>query len=249
MKIIQTKASLLASATLLLATLISGCASSSGKPLASSTPINPNEISDFNVLYGENCAGCHGPDGRGGAAIALGDPVYLAIADDTIMRRAATNGISGTSMPAFAQSAGGMLAEKQIDLIVRGIRERWSQPNVLSGATPPPYSSTTPGDPSRGSQVYATFCSSCHGVAGKGTPKASSIVDGSLLALLTDQELRTIVIVGRPDLGAPDWRNNVPGTPMSAQDVSDVVAWLASQRTQFPGQPYPTTPKSSGEVR
>ena len=71
MKIVQTKASLLASATLLLATLISGCASSSGKPLASSTPINPNEISDFNVLYGENCAGCHGPDGRGGAAIAL----------------------------------------------------------------------------------------------------------------------------------------------------------------------------------
>ena len=58
-------------------------------------------------------------------------------------------------MPAFAQSAGGMLAEKQIDLIVRGIRERWSQPDVLSGATPPPYSSSTPGDPSRGSQVYA----------------------------------------------------------------------------------------------
>ena len=48
------------------------------------------------------------------------------------------------------------------------------------------------------------------------------------------------MIVGRPDLGAPDWRNNVPGTPMSAQDVSDVVAWLASQRTKFPGQPYPT---------
>jgi mono/diheme cytochrome c family protein len=152
-------------------------------------------------------------------------------------------------MPAFAQSAGGMLTEKQIDLIVRGIRERWSQPNALSGTNPPPYASTNPGDPSRGSQVYVTFCSSCHGVAGKGTPKASSIVDGSFLALLTDQELRTIVIVGRPDLGAPDWRNNVPGTPMSAQDVSDVVAWLASQRTQFPGQPYPSTPKSSGEVR
>jgi mono/diheme cytochrome c family protein len=152
-------------------------------------------------------------------------------------------------MPAFAQSAGGMLTEKQIDLIARGIRERWSKPDVLSGTNPPPYSSTSPGDPSRGSQVYVTFCSSCHGVVGRGGPKASSIVDGSFLALLNDQELRTIVIVGRPDLGAPDWRNNVPGEPMSAQDVSDVVAWLASQRSQFPGQPYPSTPKSSGEVR
>jgi len=243
------KISLLASAVLVLLTVICGCADAPGKRLAAGTPIVPSEISDFNVLYGENCAGCHGSDGRAGAAIALGDPVYLAIADDTIVRGAATNGIPGTSMPAFAQSAGGMLTEKQIDLIVRGIRERWSKPDVLSGTNPPPYSSTSTGDSSRGSQAYATFCSSCHGVAGRGGAKASSIVDGSFLALLNDQELRTIVIVGRPDLGAPDWRNNVPGTPMSAQDVSDVVAWLASQRSKFPGQPYPSTPKSSGEVR
>jgi cytochrome c oxidase cbb3-type subunit III len=239
----------LISAALLLSTVMCGCANAPGKQLAASTPIVPSDISDFNVLYSENCAGCHGSEGRGGAAIALGDPVYLAIADDTIIRRAATNGIPGTSMPAFAQSAGGMLTEKQIDVIVHGIRERWSRPDALGGANAPPYSSTSPGDSSRGSQVYAMFCSSCHGIAGRGGPKASSIADGSLLALLNDQELRTIVIVGRPDLGAPDWRNNVPSTPMSAQDVSDVVAWLASQRSQFPGQPYPSTQKSSGEVR
>ena len=243
--------SLLASAALVLSMVACGCANAPGKPLADSVPINPNEISDFNVLYSENCAGCHGVDGRGGGAIPLDDPVYLAIANDTVVRRAATNGITGTSMPAFAQSAGGMLTEKQIDLIVHGIRDRWSKPNVLSGANPPPYSSTSQGDPSRGSQVYEEFCSSCHGVAGKGTAKASSIANGSLLALLNDQELRTIVIVGRPDLGAPDWRNNVPGTAMSAQDVSDVVAWLASQRSKFPGQPYPNSSasESSGEVR
>src|SRR5271156_4922818 len=182
------KISLLVSAALVLSAIMCGCANAPGKPLAASTPIVPSEISDFNVLYGDNCAGCHGSEGRGGAAIALGDPVYLAIADDAILRRAATNGISGTSMPAFAQSAGGMLTEKQIDVIVRGIRERWSKPNALSGANPPPYSSTPPGDSSRGSQVYQTFCSSCHGIAGRGGPKASSIVDGSFLALLTDQE-------------------------------------------------------------
>ena len=64
--------------------------------------------------------------------------------------------------------------------------------------------------------MYETFCSSCHGPDGKGGAKASSIVDGTFLALLTDQELRTLVIVGRPDLGAPDWRNNVPGKPMTS---------------------------------
>ncbi|MGA8221242.1 MAG: c-type cytochrome [Candidatus Acidiferrales bacterium] len=230
-------------------TVLCSCSDAPGKPVPNDVPIVPNEISDFNVLYRENCAGCHGSEGRGGAAIALGDPVYLAIADDTVLRRAATNGIRGTSMPAFAQSAGGMLTEKQIDVIVRGIRERWSKPDTLRGANPPPYSSATPGDVSRGSEVYATFCSSCHGSAGRGGSKASSIIDGSFLALLSDQELRTLVIVGRPELDAPDWRSNVPGKPMSAQDVSDVVAWLASQRSKFPGRPYPSAANTTGEVR
>jgi mono/diheme cytochrome c family protein len=226
-----------------------GCANPPGRPTSADTPVVPSEITDFNLLYGQNCAGCHGENGKGGAAIALADPVYLAIADDTVVRRATADGISGTSMPAFAQSAGGMLADKQIVAIVSGIRERWAQPEVLHGANPPPYSWSEPGDPSRGSAIYAEYCSSCHGAGGRGGLKASSIVDGSFLALLNDQELRTIVIVGRSDLGAPDWRGDVPGKPMSSRDVSDVVAWLASQRSKFPGQPYPNSAKLTGEVR
>jgi cytochrome c oxidase cbb3-type subunit 3 len=101
----------------------------------------------------------------------------------------------------------------------------------------------------RGAEVYTSFCSSCHGPQGSGGPSASSIVDGSYLALVSDQGLRTVVIVGRPELGAPDWRGNVPGKAMSSQDVSDVVAWLASKRTKYPGQPYQHSEKSAGEIR
>ena len=71
---------------------------------------------------------------------------------------------------------------------------------------------------------------------GQGGAHGSSIVDGSYLSLVSDQHLRTTVIIGRPDLGAPDWRGNVPGKPMSHQDVSDVVAWLAEQRPRFTTQ-------------
>ncbi|HTT18869.1 MAG TPA: c-type cytochrome [Candidatus Sulfotelmatobacter sp.] len=227
---------------------LSGCASAPGRPLPSDVPETPSAISDFNVLYRANCSGCHGADGAGGAAIALGNPVYLAIVDDAAIRRAASDGVPGTSMPAFAQSAGGMLTDQQIAVLVKGIRERWSKPNALGGASAPPYSSPEAGNAARGSNVYATHCQSCHGSDGHGGQKASSIVDGSFLALLSDQELRTIVIVGRPELGAPDWRNDTPGRPMSAQDVSDVVAWLAAQRPRFPGQPYPTNTKSMGET-
>src|SRR5882672_1890365 len=226
-----------------------GCANAPGRPGPGEMPVVPGEISDFSTLYEQNCSGCHGPEGKGGAAIALANPVYLAIADDAILHHVTASGIPGSSMPAFAQSAGGMLTGKQIDVIVSGIRERWSKPDIFGGADPPRYSSSGSGDSARGSEVYAAFCSSCHGAEGRGGQKASSIVEGSFLALVNDQELRMIVIAGRPELGAPDWRGNIPGRPMSAQQISDVVAWLASQRPKFPGQPFPTTAKAMGEIR
>jgi cytochrome c oxidase cbb3-type subunit 3/ubiquinol-cytochrome c reductase cytochrome c subunit len=73
-----------------------------------------------------------------------------------------------------------------------------------------------------------------------------SIVDPSLLALLSNQDLRTLVIVGLPQFSAPDWRNDLPGHPMTDQQISDVVAWLASHRVQYPGQPYLQESHTSG---
>ena len=203
-----------------------------GRPPVDSQVNPPAKITDFNLLYAKNCAGCHGPDGQGGAAIGLGNPVYLAIADDATILRVTANGVPGTSMPAFAQHSGGMLTDDQIDAIVHEIRTRWTKPDALGGANPPPYAANGYGDAQRGAAVFGTYCSSCHGADGSGGKQASSIVDESYLALVSDQSLRTTVIAGRPEMGAPDWRGNLPGKPMSPDDVSDVVAWLAAQRTQ-----------------
>jgi mono/diheme cytochrome c family protein len=193
---------------------------------------------EFRTLYAENCAGCHGSEGRGGAAIALADPVYLAIADEAAIRKVIANGVNGTSMPAFGQSAGGMLTDKQIDVITGGIRSHWSRPGLLNGANPPFYAAKSAGNARQGEVVYQTYCQSCHGPGGQGGAKGSAITNGSFLALVSDQGLRTIVIAGRPELGAPDWRGNVPDKPMSDQEITDVVSWLASRRVQNPGQPY-----------
>lgn len=206
-----------------------------GRPAADSQVIPPNKILDASFLYAKNCAGCHGRDGRSGAAIALGDPEYLAIANDATMTRVTAEGVPGTAMPAFAQHSGGLLTEGQIDVIVRGIRGRWGKPNALRDADPPPYAEQGSGDPKRGATVYEAYCSSCHGAEGRGGKQASSIVDGAYLALVSNQNLRTTVIVGRPEMGFPDWRNDLTGKPMSPDDVSDVVAWLAAQRPQFAG--------------
>jgi len=209
-----------------------------GKPTKEDIVLEPTKVTDFAVLYGQNCAGCHGKDGRGNGALALANPVYLAVASDEVIIAAIAKGIPGSLMPPFAQSAGGFLTDAQVAIIVKGMRARWAKPDALKGATPPPYAASGSGDPARGAAVFASSCVSCHGAAGKGGDKIASIVDGSFLALVSNQNLRTTVIAGRPDLRHPDWQS-VPGQPLTNEQVTDVVSWLVSQRPADPGRPYP----------
>jgi cytochrome c oxidase cbb3-type subunit III len=223
-----------------IALALTACNSLPGRP-GPDPVLRPEQILDFNTLYSENCSGCHGTEGKGGAAVALGDPVYQALVDDATLQRVITNGRPGTLMPAFGQSAGGMLTDSQIDALVHGMRANWANPSALRGDVPPPYTASVPGDAAHGAGVYQASCAMCHGPAGRGGPVAGSIVDGSFLGLVTDQELRTMIIVGVPGTAMPNWRSHAP-KPMSSEEISDVVAWLASQRPQFPGQPYPSRP-------
>ena len=216
--------------SLLASLAVAGCSYLPGKPGPGPEVPRPDSVLDPVVLFNQNCQGCHGANGKNGPAMMLSDPVYLALVDDDTLRSVISKGRAGTAMSAFAQDEGGMLTNEQVNAIIRGIRERWSKPNALGGETAPPYAAKSAGDAAHGQEVYGTFCASCHGADGNGGPKAGSIVDHAYLSLITDQGLRTIVITGRPDFNAPDWRNNVPGHPMSDQEITDVVAWLASQR-------------------
>src|ERR1700724_305617 len=158
----------------LAAIFFAGCGAPHGQPRNGSEVLAPNEVLEFGPLFAENCAACHGVEGRGGAAIALANPVYLAIADDASIRGVIAKGVPGTAMPAFAQSAGGMLSDAQIDIIATQIRSRWSKPGILEGANSPSYATKSTGDVTHGEAAYKTFCESCHGPSGRGGQKASA---------------------------------------------------------------------------
>lgn len=195
-----------------------------GRRAAEGRVIRPSEIANFGELFSQNCSGCHGKDGQGALTVGIGRPVYLAIAGDAAIRRTIVEGRPGTPMPAFARRAGGMLTDAQIEILVHGIRA-WAQPGAFEHESLPPLVSSQAGDPARGREVFSTACSSCHGHDGRG---ARAIADRSYLALVTDQHLRTLVIVGMPNLGMPDWRGHPK--PLADADVTDLVTWLASQR-------------------
>lgn len=217
--------------------LAAGCDYFPGKPKDEDRWTPPAQIANFKQLYAQNCAGCHGADGRLGSARPLNDPPYLAVAGVDVLRRVTAEGVPGAAMPGFSERAGGSLTDKQIDALVEGMSTQWGRPNEFKDAALPHYSpqdaiaaGSGPGDPQRGTEVFRTNCADCHGLDGRGSANAGSVVDPNFLALASDQSLRTTTIVGRTDLGMPDWRGNASRRPMSPQDISDVVAWLISQR-------------------
>jgi cytochrome c oxidase cbb3-type subunit 3 len=72
-------------------------------------------------------------------------------------------------------------------------------------------------------------------------------VDAAYLSLVSDQYLRTVVIAGRPELGMPGYREYVAGKPMTPEEISDVVAWLASRRQgPVPGPATKTADATTG---
>ena len=229
---------------------LAGCGMAHGRPGPGPDVPRPEEELHFTALYKENCAGCHGENGRDGAAISLANPIYIAFAREHLNGIVA-NGVPGHLMPAFGKGAGGMLTDKQIAVLTQGMIDRWGSAALHPGQTIPPYAATLKPDLVHGQQAYSTFCARCHGANGEGgtaekessaTPtgsrKPGSIVDGSFLALMSDQNLRSVTVAGRPDQGMPDWQNDA-AQPMSDQQVTDIVAWIASKRVANPGQPYP----------
>ena len=234
--------------TACLATI--GCSNIHGRPGPGPEVLRPDEVLDFPTLYKENCAACHGANGKNGAAIALANPVYVAVAGEQTIHQTITKGVPGGLMPAFARTSGGSLTDKQVTILSQGILQQWSAPDQLAGVTPPPYAATLPADAGRGQQAYAAGCARCHGADGEGTPgdpktgepktgvgKLGSIVNPSYLALISNQDLRSIVIAGRPDEGMPDWRSDST-QPLTDQQITDIIAWLTSKRIAEPGQPY-----------
>ena len=228
-----------------------GCKSMPGYPKQQSEVARPDEVLDFNTLYKQNCSGCHGEYGRDGAALPLNNAAYLAVAGLSNLRTVTAKGVSGTLMPPFARSAGGILTDQQIEVLVQGMLHEWSRPAEFASITLPPYAGSSPGNAAEGHNTFVAACSRCHGVDGTGIKPAAdgkpaqpgaspdSIVDPAYLALVSDQSLRSLVIAGRPDQNVPDWRGYITGPgahALTPQEIDNIVAWLAAHRAPSTGQ-------------
>ncbi|MDR3723095.1 MAG: cytochrome c [Terracidiphilus sp.] len=209
----------------------------------------PDQVMEFGKLYKQNCAACHGDEGKRGLAVSLSNPVYIAIAGKDAIRAATANGGPGKLMPAFARSRGGTLTDAQIEVLTNGIVQRWGHPQLLTGQNPPPYAATTTGDAAAGKVAYATYCASCHAVKViDKTHMAGPVADANYLALISDQGLRTAILAGSPEEGMPDWRSIAPA-PLTDRQVTDIVAWLATLRNRSATQSAPASSATNSPMQ
>ncbi|RMD84218.1 MAG: hypothetical protein D6815_04670, partial [Candidatus Dadabacteria bacterium] len=176
-------------------------------------------------LYLMYCSACHGRDGRGGRVPdlrtpALNNPDTLAAAGDDYYRFIIASGRSGSLMPAWNESHGG-LSREEIDKIVAYIRS-W-QPE---GADPLDANAAR-GDARVGRSYFQGLCAGCHGLRGEGGI-GNSLNSPTFLAVATDRFLAESIVRGRPGTAMPAWKH------LSLQAVNDILAYIRSWQPKPP---------------
>ncbi|MFZ4681553.1 MAG: c-type cytochrome [Terrimicrobiaceae bacterium] len=217
----------------LVALLLPACDWMPGKPKKADAVVAPSAVTDFQQLYTQNCLGCHGSGGIISGSIAMDDQTYLALVPPEKLREIIAAGVPGTLMPPFSQANGGLLTDEQITILVQGILA-WKKADAPAGL---PAYSAPPGSAAAGEPLYAAYVANLRLNADEGLFADGFLANPAFLGLSSDQYLRTLVITGRTELGIPNFQTALSGQPLSDQQISDLVAWLISQRKNEFGKP------------
>ena len=236
---------------LLSLTLLGGCDfydDLPGRPAPNPAPVLAADTTEgFELVWSNRCAGCHGADGTLGAGRPMRDAAYLRAIGREEMVRVIREGIPGTRMPAFGGQTVDPIPADRIARFVDGMFTTWAQ---ADGEKDPSrgieWLHREGGDPDRGATLFDANCRSCHPGAMPADQTvdvnhAGSVTDPFYLRMVSDQHLRTSIVFGRADLGMPGAAGPFRGPSgetvdgdLDASGVADLVAYLASLRTQWP---------------
>ncbi len=213
-------------------------------------------------LYQRNCTTCHGARGDGKGDMATGmfpKPRPFAsgifkyrstplgfLPTDADLLRTVRNGISGTSMPTFAN-----LSDREIRAVTEYIKffsPKWRRPENYAAAIPLPREPAWLENPGaskphavRGRELFLASCAACHGERGDGKGTASATLMDEWGQPSQPADLRSPAIRSGPaftDL----YRAlvaGIAGTPMpsyaetlSEEQRWDVIAYIAALRRE-----------------
>ena len=178
-------------------------------------------------LYGQYCAGCHGPNGEGtdATSLALNSKGFLGRTDDALLYQLTAQGRPEQGMPTFA----GELSSAEINALVAFIRA---------------WEATAPEVEMGGETLYARYCAFCHGANGEGAENVPLVLNAeAFLTTRDDNYLRRVIAQGHENM--PPWGAEQGGV-MTAEQIDELVAFIRAWET--PGEAMPeATPEAVGE--
>lgn len=127
----------------------------------------PKANTEGALLFRQNCAACHGNDGRGGErAPNIATEHEVVTASDAQLKDTVSNGIPEAGMPSFK-----FLGDQKVSELVAWLRVLQG----VGGALHP----ELPGDPAAGETIFfgKAACSKCHMARGKGGFIAEDLSD------------------------------------------------------------------------
>lgn len=181
-------------------------------------------------LYGAFCASCHGERGQGmrypgmTAFPAIGNPDFLALADDAFVAETVKKGRPGRRMAAWASASG--LRPEELDAVVAHVRSLGGGVKPATDVKPRQWAA----DPERqGRRLYASACASCHGPRGEGG-EGPALRNPVLLASASDTFLFETAKRGRRGTAMEGFGTPSATRPaLSDAELEAVVAFLRSE--------------------
>jgi ubiquinol-cytochrome c reductase cytochrome c subunit len=159
-------------------------------------------------IFADNCAACHGPDGKGTGQA----PSLEAVSEAGVAAQTVRSGKDG--MPSFA----GQLSDTEISAVAQYV------------ATDIATVSLAGGDVSRGNSLYGLNCAGCHGSTARGGALVDAGENAPDLDELRPSEIATAIRSG------PGPMPVFPPSVLNQYDLSSIVMYVETlQQPEDPG--------------
>mgnify|MGYP006286980393 CR=1 FL=1 len=176
---------------------------------------NKGKAENGKNIFANNCASCHGQNGKGGVAVALNQESFLKWASDVFILKTLMQGRGNTAMPAWKEFENNAVRD------ILGYMRSW-----YTGPVYPQNINLPPGSSEKGEILFHYNCSRCHGVHGEGN-SAPSIINANFLNASSDYFLYKTVAEGRTHTAMFGWSKDLNKQErLEILDISSIIAFM-----------------------
>ncbi|MCQ6278060.1 c-type cytochrome [Bacillus sp. EB600] len=184
---------------------------------------NDKAIAAGERVYKQQCAPCHGQNGKGEgskAGTALNNQHFLNSVSDRNLYNNIKNGRTGTAMPSY----GSKISKMDLENLVAFIRNWKTEEMKLSAPK------IFDGNVENGAHLYQTYCLTCHGEKATGKlDMGPSLSNTEFLKYTSDKQIWISTAYGREETRMGPSLKGLDGVrQLKEEEITDIVSYIRS---------------------